>query len=63
MASHESKCLAIGVDLGGTNMRIGMVDHLGKVLKKIIVPTESGAGAKTILCNSFKRNIAFAKRV
>lgn len=41
--------LAIGVDLGGTNMRIGMVDHLGKVLKKIIVPTESGAGAKTIL--------------
>lgn len=46
--------ISIGVDLGGTNMRIGMVDESGKVLKKIIVPTGKSAGAQAIIATLAK---------
>jgi glucokinase len=43
--------LAIGVDLGGTNIRIGVVDDAGTVLEKIIVPTCVELGAERIIAN------------
>ena len=40
---------AIGVDLGGTNLRIAAVDESGKLLDKVSVPTETGHGRHGVL--------------
>ncbi|HYX69678.1 MAG TPA: ROK family protein [Terriglobales bacterium] len=40
---------AIGVDLGGTNLRIAAVDESGKLLEKVSVPTETGHGRHGVL--------------
>jgi len=39
----------IGVDLGGTNLRIAAVDESGKLLDKVSVPTEAGHGRHGVL--------------
>jgi len=41
----------IGVDLGGTKIEAGLVDLNGKVLKKIIMPTEAKAGKAKVIEN------------
>ena len=42
---------AIGVDLGGTNIKIGIVTDKGKLTKKISVKTEAEAGPKKVISN------------
>ena len=37
----ESKKLAIGIDLDGTNLRVGLIDFGGKVLKKKSEPVKN----------------------
>jgi len=41
----------IGVDLGGTKIEAGLVDLNGKVVKKIILPTEAGKGKQQVIQN------------
>jgi len=41
----------IGVDLGGTKIEAGLVDLNGKVIKKIIMPTEAKAGKAKVIEN------------
>lgn len=41
--------LAIGVDLGGTKMRVAVVDEAGKVLEQMTVPTDVAGGAEGII--------------
>jgi len=41
----------IGLDIGGTKIAAGAVDNRGKIVKKIILPTEARRGKKIILKN------------
>ncbi len=41
--------LAIGVDLGGTNLRIAAVDSTGKVLEKITTSTQVARGRDQVI--------------
>jgi glucokinase len=41
----------IGLDIGGTKIAAGAVDSHGKIVKKIIIPTEAARGKKVILKN------------
>ncbi len=45
----ESKKLAIGVDLGGTNLRVGLIDFGGKVLKKKSEPVKKEMGSRAVI--------------
>jgi len=40
---------AIGIDIGGTNLKAGLVDQDGSVLTSRIVPTEASLGARHLL--------------
>ena len=40
---------AVGVDLGGTNLRVGAVDERGKLLDKISVPVDSLGGSAGVI--------------
>jgi len=42
---------AIGVDLGGTSIKLGIVTNTGKLIKKITVRTESQNGPKKVIGN------------
>jgi len=42
---------AIGVDLGGTNIKIGIVSEEGKIISKTSVKTEAQAGPKIVIRN------------
>jgi glucokinase len=42
---------AIGVDLGGTNIKIGIVTDKGKLIKKTSVKTEAECGPKKVISN------------
>jgi glucokinase len=42
---------AIGVDLGGTDVKAGVVDNTGRLLSKVTLPTEAEKGHKAILAN------------
>ncbi len=39
----------VGVDLGGTSIKIGLVNSEGKILKKISLPTHSTKGPKAVI--------------
>lgn len=45
----EMTAFAIGVDLGGTNLRIAAVDGAGKILKKITTGTEVSRGRDRVI--------------
>ncbi len=45
---------AIGVDLGGTNIKIGIVSDKGKLVKNISVKTEADGGPKKVISNILK---------
>ncbi|TKD70941.1 ROK family protein [Pseudalkalibacillus hwajinpoensis] len=49
----------IGVDLGGTNLRVGIVDQKGQLLKVKQIPTDAETGYESII----KRMIALIKDV
>ena len=42
---------AIGVDLGGTNIKIGIVTDKGKLIKKTSIKTEAEGGPKRVISN------------
>jgi glucokinase len=42
---------AIGVDLGGTSIKLGIVTNTGKLIKKIFVKTEAEKGPKRVIDN------------
>jgi len=42
---------AIGVDLGGTNIKLGIVTNTGRLIKKISIRTEAEKGPKKIIEN------------
>jgi glucokinase len=39
----------IGIDIGGTNIKMGAVDYSGKILKSIKTPTEAQRGVEALL--------------
>ena len=45
---------AIGVDLGGTNLRIAAVDENGKIVEKITTGTEVSRGRDTVIFDMCK---------
>lgn len=45
---------AVGVDLGGTNIKIGVVSDKGKLVKSISIKTEADCGPKTVIDNIIK---------
>jgi len=47
----KSEKYAIGVDLGGTNIKIGIVSDKGKLIKKTSIKTEAEGGPKKIISN------------
>ena len=40
---------AIGVDLGGTNLRVGIIDHEGRIVKALKKPTLAGEGKDRVI--------------
>lgn len=49
MNAKKIKRLAIGVDLGGTKMRVAVVDEAGKVLDQTTVPTDVSGGPEGVI--------------
>jgi len=45
---------AIGVDLGGTNIKIGIVSNKGKLVKSTSIKTEADCGPKKVISNIIK---------
>jgi glucokinase len=45
---------ALGIDLGGTSIKTGVVDKQGKILAQVEVPTEAAAGLETVIANMAK---------
>ena len=50
----KSNKYAIGVDLGGTNIKIGIVSDRGKLIKSTSIKTESEGGPKKVIANIIK---------
>jgi glucokinase len=50
----EKERLAIGVDLGGTNIKLGLVSKAGKIIEKTSVITEAEKGPEKVVKNISK---------
>lgn len=57
------KKLALGVDIGGTNLKIGIVSPSGKLLKKKVVPCEPEKGAEFVAKKIAQSRDELAKNV
>ncbi len=44
----------LGIDLGGTQLRVGVVDQQGRVLRRAAVPTDVAGGPKTIVAQMLR---------
>jgi glucokinase len=53
---------AIGVDLGGTNLRIAAVEHAGKILEKITTGTAVARGRDRVIDEMCSAVLALAKK-
>jgi len=42
---------AVGVDLGGTSIKLGIVSNTGRIVKKTTIRTEAGRGPKKVIQN------------
>lgn len=49
MIAKNTERLAIGVDLGGTKMRVALIDNAGKVQEQTTVPTDVAGGPEGII--------------
>ena len=47
----KSEKFAVGVDLGGTNIKIGIVSESGKIYKRISLKTDAAKGTKEVVKN------------
>jgi glucokinase len=45
---------AIGIDVGGSSIKAGIVDKKGKIIKKIVLPAEAEKGRKAVVNNIIK---------
>lgn len=45
---------SIGIDLGGTNIAVGVVDESGNILSKVSIPTENSRNYKEIIADMAK---------
>lgn len=45
----------IGIDLGGTNIAVGLVDGTGRILEKRTMPTDAARGADDMICRMAAR--------
>jgi glucokinase len=52
----KSKNIAIGIDLGGTSIKAGLVDRQGKILKRIIIDSNAEQGPDAVI-NQIKSGI------
>ena len=43
--------LLIGVDLGGTNIKAGLVDDTGRLIERLSIPTEADLGVDRVIEN------------
>ncbi|HMN25085.1 MAG TPA: ROK family protein, partial [Ignavibacteriaceae bacterium] len=50
----KSAKYAIGVDIGGTNIKVGIVSDKGKLVKNISIKTEAEGGPKKVIANIVK---------
>lgn len=57
----QKETYAIGVDLGGTNLKLGLVSRSGKIVDRITLPTEAEKGPKHII-KSIKKGIKELKQ-
>jgi glucokinase len=60
-----SRRYSIGVDLGGTNIKFGMVSRRGEVLHKGMLPAQVNLGREAILSHlnrAVEQSLAFARR-
>lgn len=46
--------VSIGVDLGGTNIKFGLVTQDGKILKRLSIPTQAKQGPKSVVARIIK---------
>ncbi|MGQ9631224.1 MAG: ROK family protein [bacterium] len=49
MLGERGKRFAIGIDLGGTNIKMGVVDDRGKILETLHRPTEEEKGGESLI--------------
>ncbi|MCX7611800.1 MAG: ROK family protein [Ignavibacterium sp.] len=47
----KNQKFALGIDLGGTNIKLGIVSELGKIVSKVEVKTEAHLGPKAVIKN------------
>lgn len=57
----QKETYAVGVDLGGTNLKLGLVSRSGKIVDRITLPTEAEKGPKHII-KSIKKGIKELKQ-
>ncbi len=65
MPKLMNKQYFVGIDLGGTNIKFGIVSERGKVLQKAVLSAQANLGRKAILSNMNKaveESLAFARR-
>jgi glucokinase len=64
MPKPTNKPYFIGVDLGGTNIKFGIVSEQGKIVQKGMLPAQAGQGRKAILNNinkAVRESLTFAR--
>lgn len=49
VVSDKKGQFALGVDLGGTNIKVALVNYLGEIINKIEIPTEAHLGWEAVL--------------
>ncbi|MCX7049693.1 MAG: ROK family protein [Candidatus Sumerlaeota bacterium] len=57
-----SQDLCLGVDLGGTNIKVALVTEDGKVIKKVSVPTEAENGPQHVLSRIASEGLKLASQ-
>jgi predicted NBD/HSP70 family sugar kinase len=46
MTKLKAKQAAVGIDIGGTNTVLGIVDMEGNILSRLNIPTKTGEGSR-----------------
>ncbi|MGQ9746767.1 MAG: ROK family protein [Candidatus Caldatribacteriaceae bacterium] len=57
-----AKALFLGIDLGGTNTKIALVDKDGYVLERSVIPTRAMRKAEEVIDNIAEESLALCKR-
>ena len=49
MEQPQNNRYSMGVDLGGTNVKFGIISKKGKIAKKVILPTNADEGPDAVV--------------